>query len=152
LVQVDYEAIDLLLQARKMSRRQLAKLLGISPDTLAGSFRRGSKMKVFQLWQIANILSVKPTDLLATDEDGHYSNEDIEKVESEKFESEFLISEDNIGDIDIILEKLNPKGLQIIKTIAAEFSKIPEFQANYSLLKSTYSGEGFILPDEEGDD
>ena len=149
LVQVDYEAIDLLLQARKISRRQLAKMIGVSPDTLAGAFRRGSKMKVFQLWQIASILSVQPIDLLVSDKEGNYNSEDIEKVESAKFDFDFFATEDEIAEINTILEKLNPKALKIIKTIATEFSEIQEFKADYTVLHGdVISREGYLNPDE----
>lgn len=149
MVQVDYEAIDLLLQARKISRRQLAKLIGISPEALAASFRRKSKMKVYQLWQIAHILSVNAADLLLTDENGKYNEEDLQKVESEKFDFDFNTSEDEIGEINLILEKLNLKGLQIVKTIASALSEISELKADYTVLHgSTVTGETQISPEE----
>ncbi len=133
MVQVDYESLDLLLQARKISRRQLARLINISPDALGASFRRNSKMKEIQLCQIAHILSVQPTDLLATDENGNYFDGDNEKVDSEKIKYEFLSNDDEIEEIRRILEKLNSKGLDIIKTIAGLLSEISELKAQYSV-------------------
>lgn len=101
-------------------------------------------MKVFQLWQIASILSVQPIDLLVSDKEGNYNSEDIDMVESAKFEFDFFASEDKIAEINTILERLNPKALKIIKTIATEFSEIQEFKADYSVLHGdVISGEGY---------
>lgn len=149
MVQVDYETIDLLLQNKRISRRQLAKLIGVSPDTLAGSFRRNSKMKVFQLYQIASILSVEPIDLLLPDNNGNYNLEDLKKVEAGKSTyDEFFINGDKIDEITDILSKLNQKGLYLIKVLANELCNIPEMKAPYSVITKSFSGEGYLSEDD----
>ena len=57
---VNYDRLTQLLEQNRMSRRELARRIGISPDTLAGSFRRESKMNNWQIIQIANALKVTP--------------------------------------------------------------------------------------------
>lgn len=142
MVEVNYDLIEQLLQARNISRRQLAKLIGVSPDTLAGSFRRKSKMKLFQLWQISKALNVRMYDLLAVNSDENYSQEELEKFESEQKNFEYFENEDEIDAIVQSLEKLNSKGLSIIKSIATLLSDITELKASYTVIHGpTITGE-----------
>lgn len=104
-------------------------------------------MKVYQLWQIAHILSVNPTDLLSKEAD----DIDFQKVESEKIQSEYLANDDEIEEIVRILEKLNSKGLSIIKSIAANLSDVSELQTQYKVYHKLFPEHEYHMSPEELD-
>lgn len=142
MVEVDYDAIERLLQARNLSRRQLAKVIGVSPDTLAGSFRRKSKMKLYQLWQISKALNVRMYDLLGVNADENYAREELEKLESEQIKFEYIANDEKIEEITRLLERLNSKGLNIIKSIVIKLTEVSELQAQYKV-------QHFLFPEHE---
>lgn len=53
-----HQRIDALLKTRHMSRRQLAIKAGIPEGTLAGSFARGTQLKLEVIQRIAAVLNV----------------------------------------------------------------------------------------------
>ena len=113
MVEVDYAKLGKLLELSGISRRKMAVDTGISENSIAGSFRRHSKMKTAYLIRIANYFGVSPSVLLKTNADGKPNSEDLEQIDILK-QSETDIDR-MIEDFDIEwiveeLKKLNQPG------------------------------------------
>lgn len=61
-----YNRIDQLLNKKNMSRRQLAKMIGVPPTTLQSAFEKNSNLSVDRLSKIAKALGVEPSDILGS--------------------------------------------------------------------------------------
>lgn len=59
-----YNRIDQLLNKKNMSRRQLAKIIGVPPTTLQSAFEKNSNLSIDRLSKIAKALDVEPGDIL----------------------------------------------------------------------------------------
>lgn len=61
-----YDRVDQILESRRMSRRQLALLAGISENTISAAFRRKSKrVSLENIVRISRALDLSPKELCA---------------------------------------------------------------------------------------
>ena len=132
MIRIDYDALDTFLEQRGMSRRQLAAKIGIAPNTLAGSFRRQSKMKIDQIWKIADALAISPVQLLPEsnyDNPSDY-NRDLELITSGRSGHRNMLSRDKINEILDDLLLLNVPGLETAQQQIHMLTEIPRFKRN----------------------
>ena len=108
---VNYNVLDQLLFQAGMSRRSLAREIGVSQDTLAGSFRRNSQMSAPQIAKIADILNVR-TSLFSDIADDSCSRVNV--MVSDKVYRKLL--------------KLNNTGLSEVDHMIDMLLKIPEYR------------------------
>lgn len=150
MIRIDYDALDTFLEQRGMSRRQLAAKIGIAPNTLAGSFRRQSKMKIDQIWKIADALAISPVQLLPEsnyDNPSDY-NRDLELITSGRSGHRNMLSRDKIIAILDDLFLLNVPGLEAAHQQIHLLTEVPRFQKTSSELTEEYHREEEKLLDE----
>jgi len=112
---VDYDELDRLLSVRGISRRQLATMIGISPDTLAGSFRRKGRLKMDHVWKIAECLGVSAESLSSV------SGSDLKGFE------EYSVSKLD-AQLASLVNKLNTAGYEKLMDAVQVLLMVPEFR------------------------
>lgn len=115
---VDYDELDKLLANRGISRRQLAAMIGISPDTLAGSFRRKGRMNINSIRRIADSLNTNVESFSSV------SSSDCDS--SEKYEVYKLDS--LLADL---VSQLNSDGYEKMIDAVQVLLKVPEFRKDF---------------------
>lgn len=128
MIQIDYEALDKLLSTRGISRRQLASKIGVSADTLAGSFRRKSRLKIDLVWKIADCLGIGALQLLPKDSEGKYDPDDYQRVRFGRTEYEAMVEDDTIRAIGEKLVLLNKSGIEQALSMITLLTEVPKYQ------------------------
>ena len=137
MIQIDYDELDRLLSNRGISRRQLAAKIEVSPGTLAGSFRRKSKLKIDRVWKIADYLGIKAIQLLQKDSEGNFNSADYERILFGKTEYESMMENEAIHAIGEKLALLNEFGIKHILNYAALLTEVPSFRKSNSCVGET---------------
>ena len=142
MIDIDYTKLEKMLEIKGISRRKLAKDTEISENSIAGSFRRRSKMKTAYLVRIANYFNVSPLALLKTDSNGEANPSDIEQLET--FQQANCDIDSIIEDFDIDtmiddLRKLTQEGRMKVADFIDLVLKIPSYRKDKS---QNESGEG----------
>ena len=133
-----YDRIDELLKEKRMSRRQLARMLEISESTFTSAFIRNSK-KSFSIETasaIAGILGVKLAEIAALETRpgamGAMSETDVDYLQKMAglSEAECKLREGNEAILRMrsIMEKLTPEGQKKALELAALLLRVPEFR------------------------
>lgn len=136
---LNYDHIDELLNQKGMSRRKLARELGISESTFTSSFNRHSKKPIpFETAEkIANILNAPLEEVvniaiinLAPSE----TDTDFEKRKqlADSFLAQLRDMENDrlLSELELWFEFLNLKGKEKAIDFVRMISKIPEYQEN----------------------
>ncbi len=100
------ERIDSIIQARKLSRRQLAIKAGIPPSSLQSAMERGKNLSLGMIEKIAKALDVKIDELLGL------SSLPNEKMFISEEYPEFIIDSDTL-EISAFIKFLNDVGYKI---------------------------------------
>lgn len=128
MIQIDFDELDRLLSTRGISRRQLAARIGVSPDTLAGSFRRKSKLKIDLVWKIADCLGIDALQLLPADENGNYNPDDYQRIQYGRTEYESMIENETIRSIREKLALLNESGIKQAESLVSLLTEVHRFR------------------------
>ena len=130
MVSVNYQALEEMMKVRDISRHKLAITIGIPVNTLAGSFRRHTRMKIDTLWKIADCISVPAADLIDRNryptEEAYQS--DLKAVENGRPDHEIMVEDENIIEIIHRLRKLNLLGLRQMLSLIDLVSEVPKYQ------------------------
>lgn len=137
---LDYEKIDSILKEKGMSRRQLAKIIKMSPNTLTSAFVRHSK-KTFSI-EIVNKISetlnvpiediveieINPIELLPSQDDPDFSAK-------QELALKFLNGlrnrrqEEQFETMKVYFDLLNEKGRDKAIEMISMLCRISEYQA-----------------------
>lgn len=129
MIAVNYQTLEGMMKVRDISRHKLAITIGVPVNTLAGSFRRHTRMKIETLWKIADALNVYATALV--DRNGYPSEDtywaDLKAVENGRPAYELLKEDARIDGLCSELRQLNGDGIQKALEYVLLLKKIPEF-------------------------
>lgn len=128
MIEIDYDELDKLLANRGISRRQLAAMIGISPQTLAGSFRRKGRIKIYLVWKIADCLGIKAFQLLKKDSDGNCDYDDWERIHFGRTEYDVMVEDNTIRSIGEKLVLLNEAGINQALKLVSLLTEVPRYQ------------------------
>lgn len=130
MISVNYPALEAMMKVRDVSRRQLAITIGVPVNTLAGSFRRHTRMKIDTLWKIADRLSVSAVSLV--DRSGYATEEayqaDVKAVENGRSDHDIMVEDTQILEILHVLRNLNAAGLRKALSLVELLNEVPKLQ------------------------
>lgn len=136
---LNYQRIDEILKEKKMSRRQLAELLNISPNTFTSAFVRKSK-KSFSIEvanKISEILNVPLDDIVEMDiklVELEPSKEDPDFAIKHELAQKFLAGlrkrryDEQTETMNLYFDLLNEQGRDKAIEMVSILYRIPEYQ------------------------
>lgn len=134
---MNYELLDRLLKEKHISRRQLAKMLGIKPTTLQSAFERKSGMDPMIIRQMSEILECSYAQLSMTQDQweafveesrSRFASAFTRAPKEELFtESIALIEKTRKSDLVAAFDKLNSEGQQKAVEYVVDLSGNPKY-------------------------
>lgn len=132
------ERIDMLLQQKNMSRRQLAIKAGIAPSSLQSAMQRNKGLSLDMLFPVSEVLGVD-VEFLST---GEFASDPLPKEERERLDElaaqrseeyqRYLKTAVPFTPIWLNWDKLNKSGQLVAIERFMELTQIPKYQRTYS--------------------
>lgn len=127
-----YNKIDELLNQKNMSRRQLAKEIGVAPSTLQSAFEAKSKLSIERLKKILAVLDAKYEDIYPPDLLGDAIKHNIltglfDGEQSNSFVPDIKANA-HMQRIENAFVSLNDAGQAVAAERVEELAQIPKYQ------------------------
>lgn len=124
-----YNKIDELLNQKNMSRRQLAKEIGVAPSTLQSAFEAKSKLSIERLKKILAVLDARYEDIYPSNLLGEAIKYNLftGMIDGEQSAS-FVPNDPNMKRIENAFSMLNSDGQAVAAERVEELAQIPKYQ------------------------